>query len=681
MKNKLIILSLFVCIILNYVKGQTPNITWQTTNVNSNIMNSLEYTSGLCVNADGSVVLSGQSGYNYYDIINTKISKDGAIIWSRNIGEPYTEIPGKIISTRDGGYLNLGSKEQQNGSCFVRPSGSNANYYDMWVYKSDSLGNYQNQFCLGSYSFEAGYNVVEIDSNIYVAVGYSSQAIGMITSNAGDRDLWVIKFTGDGGVLWSKSYGAEGRDEGYGITKTNDGNCVIVGVKNSDAYALKLNIANGNLIWEKTFAGNLYDDFRAVKEYPSGNLYVVGTTNSTSATNDSIYSENGGYDYLVMKLDMNGNKIWSKTFGSTLDDKASDVVVHNDEEIAITGNTNGADNNVTGNYGSTDTWIVNLDYNGNLIWQKNIGSTSSESGTDILQTNDGGLVALSTTYQLYSNNDIICPKSYMWLAKLGGNPVTFPSQFTNINLSTTSSDNNIQISNWQHAFKNSLSSNVILSVKNSCVNLGACTTYLQANASIADSNLIMRRTFSIVPQSTSNGTYIRLYFSDQDFTNMQATNSGLSSIDELGVIVSRCNIIDGLYSPSECYQNRSIADSLISTGRINGFNYIEFKDNITNQGEYFIVANNNRLLSIQPNINIVRFSVFPNPTRDEVNVKVDDNIKNAAIIITDIFGKTLMKNQIFSVNTILKTDLLKPGIYFITIDEKGKKSTQKLIID
>jgi hypothetical protein len=55
------------------------------------------------------------------------------------------------------------------------------------------------------------------------------------------------------------------------------------------------------------------DDFRAVKEYPSGNLYVVGTTNSTSATNDSIYSENGGYDYLVMKLDMNGNKIWSKT--------------------------------------------------------------------------------------------------------------------------------------------------------------------------------------------------------------------------------------------------------------------------------------------------------------------------------------------------------------------------------
>jgi hypothetical protein len=298
-----------------------------------------------------------------------------------------------------------------------------------------------------------------------------------------------------------------------------------------------------------------------------------------------------------------------------------------------------------------------------------------------LQTNDGGLVALSTTYQLYSNNDIICPKSYMWLAKLGGNPVTFPSQFTNINLSTTSSDNNIQISNWQHAFKNSLSSNVILSVKNSCVNLGACTTYLQANASIADSNLIMRRTFSIVPQSTSNGTYIRLYFSDQDFTNMQATNSGLSSIDELGVIVSRCNIIDGLYSPSECYQNRSIADSLISTGRINGFNYIEFKDNITNQGEYFIVANNNRLLSIQPNINIVRFSVFPNPTRDEVNVKVDDNIKNAAIIITDIFGKTLMKNQIFSVNTILKTDLLKPGIYFITIDEKGKKSTQKLIID
>ncbi len=75
------------------------------------------------------------------------------------------------------------------------------------------------------------------------------------------------------------------------------------------------------------------------------------------------------------------------------------------------------------------------------------------------------------------------------------------------------------------------------------------------------------------------------------------------------------------------------------------------------------------------------FSIFPNPAKDFITFEVDEGLKGSQIIITNLLGKIVSKNNVISQKQTVNTSRLKSGVYFVSvIKNKRIIETKKLII-
>ncbi len=221
---------------------------------------------------------------------------------------------------------------------------------------------------------------------------------------AGSIDFLVLKLDTNGNISWQKTYGASGYDYAESIQQTVDGGYVVVGWTNSfgagnyDFLVLKLD-ANGNISWQKTYGGTLGDGAESIQQTSDGGYIVLGET-------DSFGAENG--DFWVLKLDANGNVQWQKTYGGGLFDRARSIQQTSDSGYIMGGMTEsfGA--------GSGDAWILKLDSNGNVQWQKTYGGSNFD-GAAIQQTSDGGYIMAGRTASFGAGSDDV------WVLKLDTN--------------------------------------------------------------------------------------------------------------------------------------------------------------------------------------------------------------------------------------------------------------------
>jgi len=108
--------------------------------------------------------------------------------------------------------------------------------------------------------------------------------------------------------------------------------------------------------WIKTFGGDQDDGLNCVLQTPDGGYIAAGYTKSFGA---------GNYDALLIKLDSQGNIIWSKTFGGDQSILLKSVLQTSDGYYILGGNIVYSDSN------TTDFLLIKLDSQGNIIWSKN----------------------------------------------------------------------------------------------------------------------------------------------------------------------------------------------------------------------------------------------------------------------------------------------------------------------
>jgi len=92
----------------------------------------------------------------------------------------------------------------------------------------------------------------------------------------------------------------------------------------------------------------------------------------------------GGYDFWLIKVDKNGNMEWNKTYGGTKSDVAAALVCTADGGYVMVGETRSYGE------GESDFWLVKVDSSGNLQWNKTFGEQTADIATCVIQTNDGG---------------------------------------------------------------------------------------------------------------------------------------------------------------------------------------------------------------------------------------------------------------------------------------------------
>ena len=233
-----------------------------------------------------------------------------------------------------------------------------------------------------------------------------------------------------GNVFWEKTYGGAADDRAFYALSTNDGYLVVgssmsIYANTTVGWVLKLNV-DGDAVWNKTFlegsgtelryAVNLTDGYLLVGNefFVSGQVsgYVAridsqgdlqwmkilaeGSTCklfSGIATHDgfvifglSSQSIGGQSAAWAVKLDSRGNVVWNRTYNGSVDSVARSGVLTKDGDYLVAGYT---DSKGDGDY---DFYLLELNVDGNVVWNNTYGGEGSQKAYSIAKANDGYVV-------------------------------------------------------------------------------------------------------------------------------------------------------------------------------------------------------------------------------------------------------------------------------------------------
>ncbi len=268
----------------------------------------------------------------------------------------------------------------------------------------------------------------------YIVGGNTYSTDGDITDHNGTSaydDVWIFKLDSNFELVWAKSYGGALKDRLFYIDETPTGDFMVGATTNStngdvsesfgdyDFWIFKID-ANGNLLWEQSFGGSGYDYLLHLINTDDGGVIAVGDTESTDGDvigHDPLH----GRDSWVIKLDYKGDIEWQKCLGGTGDDHLRSVIATADDGYLFTGYTFSNDFDVLGNHGSSDIWIIKLDNTGNTLWQKCLGGTDAENSNYTIETADGGYMMIGSAQS--DNGDVAnhfgsSERSDVWLVKM-----------------------------------------------------------------------------------------------------------------------------------------------------------------------------------------------------------------------------------------------------------------------
>ncbi|MCS6917219.1 MAG: hypothetical protein NZM08_06020 [Chitinophagales bacterium] len=132
----------------------------------------------------------------------------------------------------------------------------------------------------------------------------------------------------------------------------------------------------------------------ALQTADSGYIFL-----GTSVSIDGDVSGNhGGGDIWVVKLNSAKGIQWQKCLGGSNQETPYSLIMTSDGGHMIAGLTLSNNGNVSGNHGSADAWVVKLDMNGNIQWQKCYGGTNWDEANSVIQTADGGYLLACSAY-------------------------------------------------------------------------------------------------------------------------------------------------------------------------------------------------------------------------------------------------------------------------------------------
>lgn len=144
----------------------------------------------------------------------------------------------------------------------------------------------------------------------------------------------------------------------------------------------------GEVEWIKNYGGSGEDTGQSIIETSDGGYAILGFSNSLDGDISNKTMEVN--DYWLLKLDADGNLEWNKTYGGSKDDRGQSLVQTADGGYALTGYAESDDGDGSVNNGFHDNWILKLDTSGTVEWEKSFGFSGHDHSYDILQTVDGG---------------------------------------------------------------------------------------------------------------------------------------------------------------------------------------------------------------------------------------------------------------------------------------------------
>jgi len=225
-------------------------------------------------------------------------------------------------------------------------------------------------------------------------------------SAASDWDYWTVRIDGDGRVLWSHSFGGAGGDELRDLQLTSDGGFLLGGWSSSgiegartspnyggyDFWIVRLD-ANGNKLWDRSFGGAGHDGIYGLQPTTDGG-YILGGVSESGVGGNKTSPNLGMFDFWLVRVDANGNKLWDRSYGGAKRDFWAKARQTRDGGFVMFGTSESepGGNKTSLLYGEDNAWIVRTDANGNKLWDQSYGGNRFEWLAGVAELADGALL-------------------------------------------------------------------------------------------------------------------------------------------------------------------------------------------------------------------------------------------------------------------------------------------------
>ena len=444
-----------------------------------------------------------------------------------------------------------------------------------------------------------GYSAVETFDGGYVAAGLTG-AIGF-----GQEDVYLVKTNDRGDTLWTKTYGTPSNGEfAKAVVQTRDSGYAVLGYTESygagaaDVYLIKTDV-NGDTLWTKTYGGAGNDDGASIQETEDGGFIIVGNSRSFGA---------GEWDVYLIKTDSKGDTLWTKTYGDQYNAEAASVQKTSDKGYVIVGNTYG----FKADY--MDVYLIKVDSLGNLQWQKTYdgpenGNESGDFGTAVQQTQDGGYVIT------------------------GGKGAVFTESFKG-------------------------------------------QTWLLKTNSIGDT--LWTKYFGKINEDDSRGNDVK-QCADGGYVLAGTRYTNETSLD---VFLVRTNAVgDTLWTKTigsrEGNAEKGLSINVNKDGSYIVSGYAYEKDNW--HQVYLIKMLDFTPVSVVENYANSTFTVYPNPTTGNFTLNLGERYDQVDIVVTDVTGRIVLSGTYNAINQ-LSIPLREPkGFYFLSIETESFKDIVRLV--
>jgi parallel beta-helix repeat protein len=251
----------------------------------------------------------------------------------------------------------------------------------------------------GGPSADYGSSVQQTPEGGYIIAGETA------SFGAGEGDVWLLKVAANGTEEWNRTFGGSSYDSGRSVQQTIDGGYIVAGLTESfaagqgDVWLLKV-AANGTEEWNRTFGGPSYDYGSSVQLTTDGGYIIASSTASFGA---------GSWDVWLLKVAANGTEEWNRTFGGPSADYGSSVQLTTEGSYIIAGET------ASFGAGEMDVWLLKVAANGTEEWNRTFGGPSSDYGSSVQLTTDGGYIVAGETESFGAGDEDV------WLLKTAAN--------------------------------------------------------------------------------------------------------------------------------------------------------------------------------------------------------------------------------------------------------------------
>ena len=253
--------------------------------------------------------------------------------------------------------------------------------------------------------------VIQTSDGGYVVVGRSISWAWPTPNNV--DDILIVKLDGSGNIIWNKKIHLRNFDRATSVVEDNDGNYVLTGftssddANKSDVFFAKVDTQGNVLLKTAIKITNNYDGGYSISKTSDGG-YIIG--------GEAGHSHNE--DFMMLKVDQNGVKQWSKRFSDQEDNSAFDALEANDGNFYLVGSKR-----IIHKY--EDIRIIKTNSKGKKIWDKTYGGDKDDIGEGIIESENNTFVVVAGTFSYGKAGDVLLMKinsdgEVIWQNNYGG---------------------------------------------------------------------------------------------------------------------------------------------------------------------------------------------------------------------------------------------------------------------